>query len=1055
MTSKLYSKDAVGDLVLLDTIDEKNILQTLKRRHQQDLIYTYIGTVLISVNPFKEIRGLYSESAIGAYRGRYMYELPPHVYALAEDTYRALMGDREDQCVIISGESGAGKTEASKKIMQYIAAVTGGSSEIERVKEQILKSNPVLEAFGNAKTVRNNNSSRFGKYMEMFFDYKGDPVGGSVINYLLEKSRVVKPAENERSFHIFYQLIHGLSESERKKYHLMPAKDYNYLAKSGCYTVERMNDKEEWELTIDGMRGVNMSDAEISDVIRITSAVLWLGQLEFSQSTKDSASIVDQTPISRVADLIGCDQKQLATAMVSREYSAGAGEAIKTFLNKEQAEYTRDALAKAIYFRLFDWIVAKINTTLQSKQINRKEISTIGVLDIYGFEIFDSNSFEQFCINFVNEKLQQIFIEKTIKSEQEEYQREGIEWTPVKYFNNKIVCELIEKKPMGLMALCDEECLLGKGTDISLLEKMGRHFDKHDHFERVKSKQGQDHEFLVKHYAGDVKYNVEGFLDKNKDLVWKDLLLVGESSTNTIMREMFPRGAAANMGKARPVTAGTHFVKQVNQLMDNLNTCAPHYIRCIKPNDQKRAGLFQDDLNLHQVRYLGLLENVRVRRAGFAFRQTFDRFLRRYKMLSPQTWPTWQGDEMKGCRTILQSVNMAEGPQYQFGKSKVFIRHPVSLFSLEELRERKLHDIVVLIQKMYRSYRTRKYFMELREKSLGLFGRNKPRRRESIRRYYVGDYLGVAQNPDVQKLLHKHGDRNILFADEVDKINKKYKVQRRVLLLSAKAVYNLGTGKYALNRRINIDRINKVSVSQKADNVFVLHVTGEYDYVYAAERKTEFLTALADEYLLLTGNKLDINFTDNIAYLLKNKSTASIVFMDDSTVQKFNLVPNKNKPTELSVFVGPIPVVPTSDWDKYQPVKMTKGLAKPRPGMSYGDSAESKERAARTRGITSVTPSAIASKVPTSPVKLRRTPSPPPAKELWARAIDDFEPGDNRELGFKCGDIIRILAQDPNGWWSGELNGRMGFVPSTYLELVPRPLPARRGSGYERKVPMR
>lgn len=303
-------------------------------------------------------------------------------------------------------------------------------------------------------------------------------------------------------------------------------------------------------------------------------------------------------------------------------------------------------------------------------------------------------------------------LSQTLKQEQEEYMREGITWTPVQYFNNKIVCDLIEsKKPAGIIAFLDEECLLGKGSDSSLLEKLGVNLNSHPHFERVRAKGKASDEFVIKHYAGDVAYNVTNFLDKNRDLVWKDLLLIGESSRNTIMAHvtMFPKGAAAKVGLARPITAGTNFKTQVQSLMDTLSKCQPHYIRCIKPNDVKKAGVFNDEMNLHQIRYLGLLENVRVRRAGFAFRQTFERFVLRYKMLTKATWPNSDQLEPKeACRAIMSAMSITEKTEYQLGKTKIFIRQPVSLFALEELRERKLHVLATLIQKIYRSYRTRK-----------------------------------------------------------------------------------------------------------------------------------------------------------------------------------------------------------------------------------------------------------------------------------------------------------------------------------------------------------
>jgi len=458
---------------------------------------------------------------------------------------------------------------------------------------------------------------------------------------------------------------------------------------------------------------------------------------------------------------------------------------------------------------------------------------------------------------------------------------------------------------------------------------------------------------------------------------------------------------------------------------------------------------------------------VRVRRAGFAFRMLYSRFLARYKMLSPQTWPIWNDDESKGCRAIVQEMQMQEGAQYQMGKSKIFIRQPVSLFTMEELRERKLHDIATMIQKIYRSWKARKYFLELRDKSLGLFGKNKPRRRASIRRYYVGDYLNASRNPNIVNMLAKNGDRNVLFLDEVDKVNKNYKVQRRAIMLSSKGVYNLNMGKYSMNRRIPINLITGISVSRKPDNLFVLHIPTEYDYVFISERKTEFLTALCDEYKIETGKTLPLTFDNTLTYQLKGKKKGTIVF-EDGKDDKHYVVQSKTAKDTMVVTVPKADVV--LDVSKYTPAKMTKGAEKPKPGRPH------------IRGISAVpanievaeepdnkvikkSPKAGASlRVPESkgatpgagtkpgmsgpqktaggvPVNNKALPAKPaPAKEMWYKGIEDFAPGDDRELGFKKGDAIRILSKDANGWWSGELNGKMGFVPETYLEACAPPV---------------
>mmetsp|Transcript_28371 Transcript_28371/g.69116 ORF Transcript_28371/g.69116 Transcript_28371/m.69116 type:complete len:1017 (+) Transcript_28371:228-3278(+) len=1010
MASRRFAKENLSDLVLLEEISEDEILKTLKARHASDRIYTYIGPVLLSVNPFKNISGMYSSEKVKMYRGKYIYEAEPHVFALSEDTYRQLKVDRIDQCVIISGESGSGKTEASKKIMQYIAATSGSSKGIERVKNKILATNPLLEAFGNAKTVRNNNSSRFGKYMQIFFDLRNDPAGASVTNYLLEKSRVVQPAVDERNFHIFYQLCTGLTEEEKRDLHIMAADKYQYLTKGGCLKVERMDDAQEFLETFEGMKAIGMTQEEANDCWRLVSAVLWLGEIEF-KATKggEQCAVKNEDVMRRIASLLKCNEQTLNNALISRHIQAGM-KAVLSYLNTEQAYYTRDALAKVIYSRLFDWVVNRVNASLDlshqtgASKVDQKQAAKIGVLDIYGFEIFQTNSFEQFCINFVNEKLQQVFIEKTLKSEQEEYQREGIKWTPVSYFNNKIVCDLIEKRPNGIFKYLDDECVVPKGTDQSFFDKLVRvqFFKSHKHFSIPDVKeQGRGKKyrpsFVVKHYAGDVKYCVLGFLDKNKDLTWKDLLVLGEESKLKIMGKMFPAGKSRNMGVKRPPTIGTAFKKQVNSLMQTLEQCQPHYIRCIKPNNTKRANTFEEKLVMHQIKYLGLNENVRVRRAGFAFRETFQRFLNRYKMLDKMTWPFWKGDLTVGVRKILQTMRTREG-EFEMGKTKVFIRNPVTVFQLEEMRERKIHGLVVKIQAVYRAWVARKHLLELRAKSLGLFGLNKMRRTCSIRRYYVGDYLNLTSNPLVMiRIVNKHGESMIKFADIAQKVNKRYKVQDRILLLSESALYNIKPSTMSMRRRIPVTKISKVSLSKMADNFVVIHVFSEYDYLYICERKTEFLTILDQLYRDLMGGKtLPISFTDEIEYQIEGRKKRRVTF---------------------------------SEAKLQNDVKWEVGRSQNVMRVSVGGK------------ISTVNTKALNDKILFAPKKKKLADSGPKARaplppaQLWAKGLYDFTAEEEEELTFKAGDMMRILEQDPE-WWVAEINGKKGFVPANYVTVV-------------------
>ncbi|XP_017477184.1 PREDICTED: myosin-IB isoform X2 [Rhagoletis zephyria] len=725
MERGLHDRDRAGvqDFVLLENIQsEEAFIGNLRKRFQENLIYTYIGQVLISVNPYKQLP-IYSENDIKEYRNKHFYEMPPHIFAVTDNAFRSLIEENKGQCVLISGESGSGKTEASKKVLQYIAACSGHQSTVESVKEKLLKSNPVLEAFGNAKTNRNVNSSRFGKYMDIQFDYSGTPIGGHILNYLLEKSRVVNQNAGERNFHIFYQLLAGASEEELKRLQLKRSLDsYSYLSDGQNGVVKYIDDVADFNTVKQAMSVIDFTDSEQKDIFSIIASVLHLGNVTFNEA-EGVAKVSKPDAVAAVAQLLGVSQNALTDALTNRTIDA-QGDVVTSPLNRELSVYARDALAKAIYDRLFTWLVQRLNRSLQAKDLRDALNNVMGILDIYGFEIFKKNSFEQFCINFCNEKLQQLFIELTLKSEQDEYQREGIEWVPVEYFDNKVICNLIEEKYKGIISILDEECLRpGEPTDITFLAKLTDKLAAHPHYichekssTLVQKTMGRD-EFRLVHYAGDVTYNVNGFLDKNNDLLFRDLKETMSRAGNDIIRSCFPEGEYKN--KKRPDTAITQFRNSLNNLMDILMCKEPSYIRCIKPNDQQQAGIFDDELVLHQVKYLGLMENLRVRRAGFAYRRTYETFLNRYKSLSKATWPNYKGSPKEGVRELV--ADLQYGPDdYRLGATKVFIRFPKTLFDTEDAFQVKKHDIAAIIQSRWKGRQQRRKYLKLRDQIITL-----------------------------------------------------------------------------------------------------------------------------------------------------------------------------------------------------------------------------------------------------------------------------------------------------------------------------------------------
>uniref|UniRef100_A0A452SS53 Unconventional myosin-Ib n=1 Tax=Ursus americanus TaxID=9643 RepID=A0A452SS53_URSAM len=725
-TSLLDNMIGVGDMVLLEPLSEETFINNLKKRFDHNEIYTYIGSVVISVNPYRSLP-IYSPEKVEDYRNRNFYELSPHIFALSDEAYRSLRDQDKDQCILITGESGAGKTEASKLVMSYVAAVCGKGAEVNQVKEQLLQSNPVLEAFGNAKTVRNDNSSRFGKYMDIEFDFKGDPLGGVISNYLLEKSRVVKQPRGERNFHVFYQLLSGASEELLNKLTLeRDFSRYNYLSLDSA-KVNGVDDAANFRTVRNAMQIVGFMDHEAESVLEVVAAVLKLGNIEFKPESRvnglDESKIKDKNELKEICELTGIDQSVLERAFSFRTVEAKQ-EKVSTTLNVAQAYYARDALAKNLYSRLFSWLVNRINESIKAQTKVRKKV--MGVLDIYGFEIFEDNSFEQFIINYCNEKLQQIFIELTLKEEQEEYIREGIEWTHIDYFNNAIICDLIENNTNGILAMLDEECLRpGTVTDETFLEKLNQVCATHQHFESRMSKSSRflndtslPHScFRIQHYAGKVLYQVEGFVDKNNDLLYRDLSQAMWKAGHTLIKSLFPEGNPAKINLKRPPTAGSQFKASVATLMKNLQTKNPNYIRCIKPNDKKAAHIFTEALVCHQIRYLGLLENVRVRRAGYAFRQAYEPCLERYKMLCKQTWPHWKGPARAGVEVLFNELEIPV-EEYSFGRSKIFIRNPRTLFKLEDLRKQRLEDLATLIQKIYRGWKCRTHFLLMRKSQI-------------------------------------------------------------------------------------------------------------------------------------------------------------------------------------------------------------------------------------------------------------------------------------------------------------------------------------------------
>lgn len=682
----------VENMVSMEELSEAAILHNLRLRYSENQIYTYISSILVSINPFKMLP-IYSPAIMKEYRDKMSRheKIAPHVYALADNAYKNLTSDKVNQSVIISGESGAGKTEATKLVLQYMAEMSGQGNDVE---QQLLEANPIIEAFGNAKTVRNNNSSRFGKWCEIVFDDRFHIVGAQIYNYLLEKSRIILPGPGERNYHLFYQLCAGLPASERAKLKVGHAGEYRILSIGNTLDVDGVDDADEYKAMRQAMEVLKFSQEEVDDIFRTTSACLHLGNAEFTQSG-ENAQLKNPTPVEVAAGLLCVDVGALTSALISQRKQMGR-ESILTFRNQAQAEASRDALTKKIYGNMFNWLIERINRTLTAKVKGSSHI--VGVLDIFGFEIFTTNRFEQFCINFANEKMQQHFNLHIFTMEQEEYKAEKIDVAHVAFIDNQPCLDLIENGRNSLLGMTDEEIKLPKGSDDNLLTRMHQSHNGNKYY--IKPKTGIP-VFSIQHYAGEVQYHIEGFMDKNKDSLESNIAEVVQSSSNNFVKALIPNEGAAK-------TLGAQFKTQLATLMETLNKTSPHFIRCIKSNNLKVADTFDSQMVLRQLRYLGLKEVVNIRQLGYPMRRAHRDFYLRYKMLLRLDG----GDEKTKCQQLLTGVGIAE-KDWRVGVTKVFLRNHVSV-QLEAMREKKLTKIAVYLQSLARTRIWRRRFLRVK-----------------------------------------------------------------------------------------------------------------------------------------------------------------------------------------------------------------------------------------------------------------------------------------------------------------------------------------------------
>ncbi|KAM9710008.1 unconventional myosin-X isoform 2-T2 [Menidia menidia] len=726
----------VEDMSTLAELHEAAIMHNLFLRYQKDNIYTNIGSILAAVNPYKQITGLYDSTAVDLYSRHQMGELPPHIFAVANECYRCLWKRHDSQCVLISGESGAGKTESTKLLLKFLSVMSQNSTgtplseRTTRVEQALVQSSPIMEAFGNAKTVYNNNSSRFGKFIQLHFSQNGNIQGGCIIDYLLEKNRVVRQNPGERNYHIFYALLAGADKEHRDMYLLSQGPEsYHYLSQSGCVQDSSLDDKQLFNSVMEALKVMEFTEEEIRDVFKLLSAVLQMGNIEFM--TAGGAQITSKGVVSNVSELLGLDSFQLSEVLTQRSMIL-RGEEICSPLTVEQAVDSRDSVAMALYSQCFSWIIMRINQKIRGKD----NFKSIGILDIFGFENFEVNRFEQFNINYANEKLQEYFNKHIFSLEQLEYNREGIQWEAIDWMDNAECLDLIEKK-LGMLALINEESRFPKGTDYTLLEKLHSRHATNPYYVKPRV---TDHQFGIKHYAGEVLYDVRGILEKNRDTFRDDILFILKDSRLDFIYDLFERVGSRNgdetlkMGTARrKPTVSSQFRDSLHSLMATLSASNPFFVRCIKPNMDKKANQFDPDVVLNQLRYSGMLETVKIRKAGFPVRRTFKDFYGRYKMILKKHKN--MDDERKHCSELL-TIHNEDKTEWQLGKTKVFLKEALEQRlekEREEVRRRagmvirahilsyvarkqykRVLSSVVTIQKNYRAHFWRRVFLRLR-----------------------------------------------------------------------------------------------------------------------------------------------------------------------------------------------------------------------------------------------------------------------------------------------------------------------------------------------------
>jgi myosin V len=770
-------EDNVDDFINIPHLNEPSILNGLRLRYMSNKIYTYTGKILISVNPFKNLN-LYNNKNMNLYKNNSKIN-NPHIYQIPNNAYNNMINFKKNQSILVSGESGAGKTHATKMMLEYITFLSGNEKDIE---EKILLSNPILEAFGNAKTIRNDNSSRFGKFIKLNFN--NNKLCSSIINtYLLEKIRLIYQGMNERNFHIFYLMIKGMSDNQKEKY-FINSSNYNYLKNGLIERDDNVNDKDEFNLVLKAFKKLNFTEEDIELIFSITSGILNLGNIEYDEE----GEIINKEQIIIVSKLLKVDNNLLNFTLLNRNLNV-SGEEYEIKLKKHECIYTRDSLSMNLYQNLFDFILNKINNSLNN---SKKIDSFIGILDIFGFESIENNNFEQLCINYTNERLQNQFNKYIFLLEQEEYKKEKINWKSIKFPDNSECLKLIDGK-FGILSMLDEECKLPKGSDKNFTQKLTKKYTDNIYF--INNKKFNNEKICINHYAGNVIYETNNFCEKNKNIISNEI-------NKLIEKISICKKINSNVSVLKSKSISYLFKNQLKELVKIINDTNTHYIRCIKPNDLNESDNFNKTKITHQLKYCGVLEAIKVARSGYAIKMKFNYFLNRYKMI-------------KSCNSIdiFSKNKYLNNTDFQIGLTKVFLKTN-AYEKLEKIRLIKLNEKAILIQKNIRKLIYRNKYIKIYKSIIALEGfcriiisKNKLKLLRNIKSQII-----ISKNFRMYKTkkLFK------LTLDKIIKIQYFYKKYKRKIIKEKCIIIQKFYKKYKNRRKLfekNIE--NKIIIIQK------------------------------------------------------------------------------------------------------------------------------------------------------------------------------------------------------------------------------------------------